>query len=49
MTPFDAPGKQAFNFENTVEKGKIACYKQFLHVPKCFLPLWITLCHFPQI
>ena len=37
MTPFDAPGKQAF--ENTVEKREIARYEQFLLFPQCFLPV----------
>ena len=37
MTPFDAPGKQAFHNE------------QFLLFPQCFLPAWITFCHFRQI
>ena len=31
MSPFDAPGKQAF--ENTVGKGEIAGNKQFLLFP----------------
>ena len=35
MTPFDAPGKQAF--ENTVGKGEIARNEQFLLFPQCFL------------
>ena len=47
MTPFDAHWKQAF--ENTVRKGEIARDKQFLLFPQCFLPVWITLCHFCQI
>ena len=37
MTPFDAPGKQAF--ENTVGKGEIAHSKQFLLYLQCFLPI----------
>ena len=37
MTPFDAPGKQAF--ENTVGKGEIARNEQFLLFPQCFLPV----------
>ena len=36
-------------FENTVEKGEIARNEQFLHLPQCFLPIWITFCHFRQI
>ena len=44
MTPFDAPGKQAF--ENTVGKGEIARNEQFLLFPQCFLPVWITFCLF---
>ena len=36
-TPFDAPGKQAF--ENTVGKGEIARDEQFLLFPQCFLPV----------
>ena len=47
MTPFDAPGKKPF--ENTVGKGEIAHNEQFLLFPQCFLPIWITLCHFRQI
>ena len=47
MTPFDAPGKQAF--ENTVGKGEIAHDEQFLLFPQCFLLIWITFCHFLQI
>ena len=30
-------------FENTVGKGEIACNKQFLLFPPCFLPIQITL------
>ena len=44
MTPFDAPWIQAF--ENTVGKGEIARNEQFLLFPQCFLPVWITFCHF---
>ena len=47
LTHFDAPGKQAF--ENTGGKGEIACNEQFLLFPRCFLPIWITFCHFRQI
>ena len=47
MTPFDAPGKQAF--ENTVRKGEIARNEQFLLFPQCFLPIWIIFFHFRQI
>ena len=47
MTPFDAPEKQAF--ENTVGKGEIARNEQFFLFPQCFLPVWITFCHFRQI
>ena len=36
-------------FENTVGKGEIARYEQFLLFPQCFLPIWITFCHFRQI
>ena len=36
-------------FKKTVEKGEIARNKQFLLFPQCFLPIWITLCHFRQI
>ena len=32
-------------FKNTEGKGEIACFKQFLFFPQCFLPL----CHFYQI
>ena len=31
MTPFDAPGKQAF--ENTVGNGEIACYEHISPFP----------------
>ena len=47
MTPFDAPGKQAF--ESTVGKREIAHNEQFLLFPQCFLPIWITFCQFRQI
>ena len=47
MTPFDTPGNKPF--ENTVGKGEIARNKQFLLFPQCFLPVWITFCHFCQI
>ena len=36
-------------FENTVGKGEIARNEQFLLFPQCFLPVWITFCHFRQI
>ena len=47
MTPFDAQGNEPF--ENTVGKGEIARNEQFLLFPLCFLPVWITFCHFCQI
>ena len=47
MTPFDAPGKQAF--ENTGGKGEIAHIEQFLLFPQCFLPVWLTFYHFSPI
>ena len=31
------------SFGNTVGKGEIACNKQFLLFPQCFLPVWRTL------
>ena len=31
------------------EKEEIACNKQFLLFPQCFLPIWGTFCHFHQI
>ena len=34
------------SFENTVGKGEIARNEQFLLFPQCFLPDWITFCHF---
>ena len=37
------------SFENTVGKGEIACNKQFLLFPQCFLSFWKTFCHFHQI
>ena len=36
-------------FENNVGKGEIVCNKQFFLFPQCFLPIWITFCHFYQI
>ena len=36
-------------FENTVGKGEIAHNEQFLLFPRCFLPVWMTFCHFHQI
>ena len=53
FNPFD---KQALvftclqnkSFENTVGKGEIALYEQFLLFPQCFLPVWRTFCHFHQ-
>ena len=47
MTPFDSPGNKPL--ENTVGKGEIAHNEQFLLFPQCFLPIWITFCHFCQI
>ena len=35
--------------ENTVGNGEIARNEQFLLFPQCFLPVWKTFCHFPQI
>ena len=35
-------------FEKTVGKGEIARNEQFLLFPQCFLPVWITFCHFHQ-
>ena len=35
--------------ENTVEKGEIDHYEQFLLFSQCFLPFWRTLCQFYQI
>ena len=35
--------------KKTVGKGEIARNEQFLLFPRCFLPIWITLCHFYQI
>ena len=37
------------SFENTVRKGDIASYNQFLLFPQCFLPFLKTFCHFHQI
>ena len=45
MTPF--LGNKTF--ENTVGKGEIAGNEQFILCPQCFLPDWITFCHFRQI
>ena len=33
-------------FENTVGKGEIARYQQFLLYPLCFLPIYRTFCYF---
>ena len=35
-------------FENTVGKGEIAHYKQFLLFSPCFLPIWRIVCHFQK-
>ena len=35
--------------ENTVGKGEIARYEQFLLFPRCFLPVSRTFCNFHQI
>ena len=37
------------SFENTVKTGEIAHYQQFLLFRQCFLPIWITFCHFHYI
>ena len=37
------------SFENTVGKGEIARYEQFLLFPQCFLPFWRSFFHFHQI
>ena len=37
------------SFENSVGKGEIARYEQFLLFPQCFLPIWRTSCRFYQI
>ena len=47
MTPFDDLGYKPF--ENTVGKPEIAHNEQFLLFAQCFLPVWITFCHFLQI
>ena len=36
-------------FENTVGKGEIAHYEQFLFFPQCFLLVLRTFCHLYQI
>ena len=36
-------------FENTVGKGEIARYEQFILFPQCFLPPRMIFCHFHQI
>ena len=45
--PFDVSGNKPF--ENTVGKGEIARNEQFLLFPQCFLPIWITFCHFVKL
>ena len=45
---FHVPAVQVF-FENTVRKGEIVRYEQFLLFPQCLLPIWRTFCHFYQI
>ena len=47
VTPFDTLENKPF--ENTVGKGEIARHEQLLLFPQCFLPVWITSCHFCQI
>ena len=37
------------SFENTEGKGEIAHNEQFPLFPQCFLPDWISFCHFHQI
>ena len=37
------------SFENTVGKGEIACDKQFLLFPQCFLLILRAFCHIHQI
>ena len=37
------------SFENTVGKGEIARYEQFLLFPQCFLSFRTTFCHFYQL
>ena len=46
-TRFDASATEAF--ENTVGKGEIACNKQFLLFPQCFLPNQIIVPPFVHI
>ena len=41
--------QQQTAFENIVGKGKIACNKQFLLFPQCFLPNGITISPFVHI
>ena len=47
MTPFDAPGKQAF--KKHWVKEKLLVTSNFSFSLKCFLHFWITFCHFRQI
>ena len=55
--PFSPFPKQALvftcleykSFENTAGKEEIARNEQFLLFPQCYLPIWITFCHFQQI
>ena len=44
MTPFDTPLET--RLENTLRKREIAQNEQFLLFPQCFVPIWITFCHF---
>ena len=37
------------SFENTMEKGEIACNEQLVLFSQCFLPFWITFCYSNQI
>ena len=37
------------SFENTVGKGEIAHFEQFLLLPQCFLPFQSPHCHFHHI
>ena len=42
----DITCQQYKSFENTVGKGEIACYEQFLLFPQCFYPFWTVFFHF---
>ena len=47
--PWFLPVFSKNSYENTVGKGQIARYEQFLLFPPCFPSIWRTCSHFHQI